>query len=141
MGREKRVGDDRLSPTTVQVSIGELNRIDELGHHRSTFIRQAIKEKLERDTGFDKAIELQNAIVDKLLEQTEHEQEKLRELHEKRKAWMAEREVSRVRDIVIAEIVTGHHRSKESLRDALRIQTQADLDSIIIDVWKEFNNE
>jgi hypothetical protein len=142
MGK-KRTGAERLVPTSVQIEAGVLDRIDALGYHQSTFLRDAANEKLEREEGYLGAIEVQGAIVDKILEQAEKEQLKLHELHEKHKEWKAMKQREIVKDAVVTEYFTGFHKTKESLLTAMKhgLKTELDLEEIVEEVWKEVQIE
>lgn len=142
MGRPKKTGKNRMTTTSVHIEVGVLDRIEELGAQQSTYIREAVHEKLARDEGFQAAIDIQGALVDSLLKQTEEENTKLHELHEKNKEWKRQQEVSRVKDAVMNEYFTGFHKSKESLLKAFTasdFKTDADLEAIVNKVWEEMS--
>lgn len=136
-----------MTTTTVHVEVGVLDRIIEIGAHQSTYIREAIKEKLVRDEGFLSAIDVQGALVDSLLKQTEEEQAKLHEIHEKHKEWKKQQEVSLVKDAVMTEYITGNHTTKESLRSAVfpgllkEFKETVDINEIVEEVWEEVQIE
>ena len=143
MARPKRTGKDRLVTTTVHVPAGALDRIDELKRHQSTFMREAVLEKLEREEGYIAAIEIQSAVVDKLLKQVEDENANLHELHAKHKIWQKKQERKRVKGIVIEEFFAGNHKSAESLLAAIweDVSTESDKQAIVEEVWTEMRNE
>ena len=57
MPRERAFGDNLLVSTSVHLYVGALKAIDELEVGRSSFIREAVDEKLTREEGFRASIE------------------------------------------------------------------------------------
>lgn len=132
-----------MATTSVHIPLAYLDKIDALKIPQSTYIREAVKEKLERDEGYLASIEKQSAMVDSLMKQAEEENQNLQELHALHKEWKQKQERSRIRDIVITEYFTGSHQSKESLYEALKrgIKTDDDLEAVVNEVWKEMQME
>lgn len=105
MSRERRTGDDRLTPTSVHLPCAYLDRIGELKRKPSPYIREAVGEKLERDEGFTAEIERLVARKNNLEDEVNNIGLHLEDLRHKNNVFRVEREEVRVRDLAIEEYI------------------------------------
>ncbi len=142
-GRPKRTGKDRLVSTSAHISVAYLDRIDELGEPQSRFIRQAVGEKLEREEGFLAAIQLQKDDIDRLELELEGAKNNMASLVLKQESWKYERDISDLRNIVMAEYLTGSHPTEAKLLEAIKpmIDTELDIKQVVHEVWIDIKGE
>ncbi|MHA2024174.1 MAG: hypothetical protein ACTSWQ_10985 [Candidatus Thorarchaeota archaeon] len=139
MANQKRTGKNRLSPTSVHLTAAQLDHIDELKIPQSTYIRVAVAEKIERDSGYQAAIEEMDANLEDLLKQAEEAQESLKELMEKQKVFKFQQEQKRIQGIIIEEFLTSSRMSRDEFIAMVSERHNLEDHKMIGDVYDEMD--
>ncbi len=136
-GRKKRLGSDSMVSTSVHIPYAYLERIKTVGAKPSKFIRAAVGEKLEREEGYIAAINRQKEVRERLELELKQVKNKIASFQKKHEEWKKKNEISRIRDIVMTEYLTGMLRTEQDLYDAVgsQIDTTHDLKNIVHGVW------
>ena len=136
---KKRVGTDKLVSTSAHIPFAYLERIKEIGTTSSKFIREAVGEKLEREEGFIAAINRQKEIHRELESELKRVKNNIAFFQKKNKEWEREKEITRIRDIIMTEYLTRMLRTEQELYAIVesQIDTAHDLKKIVHDIWIE----
>ena len=149
MAKERRTGDDRLTPTSVHLPCAYLDRITELRKVQSEYIRDAVGEKLERDEGFTAAIEI--LLTDE--RNMEMDLKKLRkdidDLRHKHGVWKIEQTEQQLRDRAMTLYVVAIFNNEEELYHQVMenntfeiVLPESKVREIVKDIWiKEKGSE
>ena len=145
MPRRRRVGRNRLIATSAHIPFTHLEAIENMGESPSRFIRQAVAEKLEREQGYEAAIERISAEIEDYERQLSGMQERREKLLDLRDEWKAGRLHERIRSAMVGEYLTHDYETLEAL--ILTFKDFPDFDklskeeqlAIASEVWKEFN--
>lgn len=120
MSRERRKGEDRLTPTSVHLTCASLDTIKEIGRVQSEYIREAVEEKIERDVGFANEIERLRTKRFALETEVENIGHQLDDLRSKNNIFRVDKEKDRVRNLTIELYVDETHVSLADLFLAVR---------------------
>ena len=135
----RRMGSDKLVSTSVHIPFAYLERIKKVGATPSKFIRAAVGEKLEREEGYIAAINRQEEIRKGLELELKRVKNNIVFFQKKNKEWKQEKEITRIRDIIMTEYLTRMLRTEQELYTAVesQIDTTHDLKKIVHDIWIE----
>jgi len=145
MGKKSRPATKRFVSTSVHLPYEYLERMDELGEPHSSFVREAVKEKLEREEGYLAAIQRQKDVTERLRTDLKMSELTLADFEVKHEEWKVENERIRVRDIIITEYLTGVYHKQEDLFELVQKQvkttSEIDLSALVKEVWKDLRGE
>jgi len=109
-GRKKTL-TERMTITTLYVPDRCLRWIEEHGIPLSRFIREAVEEKIAKESGFEISIQKKAGEIEVLERSLDQAKEELKDLVEKQQSWSREERERKLTDTVIKAI--SHVRYKD----------------------------
>jgi len=96
---------ERMAVTSIYVPIRALEWIEGHGYHESTFIREAIEEKIQRESGYVIQLERKRSEIRNLEEQLNKAKEELKRLEAKQEEWEEQEEALKLRKTIETAIL------------------------------------